>query len=367
MADWRRRIREPRIWVLVLLSLGAFIVVLWFSGSLIPLFGALVVSYLLDPLVAGLERRRVPRLLAIVLVMLGSLVLISLILFAIIPTMVEQINALANEVPDLITEVEQWVAGVQNRMPEAFSGAPLQRFLERFSVTLESLLGNLITVLLAWAGGTIGGVIYSILIAFMVFFLLKDKAEILTYLQRTFPFLKDRSVREVLADIDRPMCMFIKGKFIVVFLLFLLSTLVFWAIRLDFFLLLGILTGFSTIVPWVGAFVVGVLVVAAGLLQWGIGGAIWTLFVYLAVQTVDANLMTPVIIGRETRIHPIGIIVAILICGSIWGFWGVVFAVPAAVVVKSILDVLYFPSLARAAAPAGGEGEAGPVSGEDQA
>jgi len=82
------------------------------------------------------------------------------------------------------------------------------------------------------------------------------------------------------------------------------------------------------------------------LLQWGVGGAVWTLCVYLAVQIVDANIMTPVIIGRETNIHPIGIMAAILICGTLWGFWGVVFAVPAAVVVKSMMDVLYFPSLA---------------------
>ncbi len=357
MSDWQRRIREPRIWFLALLGLGSLILLLWFSRALVPLFGAMVVGYLLDPLVVGLEKRKVPHLLAIVLVMLGSILLVGLILFAIIPTLVEQINALANEVPDLIAQAEQWVADLQTRMPEAFSGAPLQRFLERLSVTLENLLGNLITWLLALAGGTLEGVVYAIIIAFIVFFLLKDKDEIWAYIVKTLPFLKDRTVQDVLADIDRHMGMFLKGKFIVVFLLFLSSTLVFWLIRLDFFLLLGILTGLSTLVPWVGAFVVGIVVVAVGLLQWGLGGALWTLCVYLVVQIVDANLMTPVIIGRETHIHPIGIVAAILICGSLWGFWGVVFAVPAAVVVKSMMEVLYFPSLARADSGSGSDQE----------
>lgn len=361
MADWRKRIREPRVWVLIALGIFSLVILAWFSSALIPLFGAMIIGYLLDPLVIRLEQWRVPRLLAVVLVMLGSILLVALVLFAIIPTVAEQLNALANQVPDLITKAEQWVGEMQGRLPESFRGEGAWRFLDRLSIAVDNLFGGLVTMLLAWAGGTIGGLVNAIIIGFLVFFLLKDKEKIWAYLVRLLPLLQNEQVVEVLADIDRQMGKFIKGKFIVVFLLFLLSTGVYWIIGLDFFLLLGIMTGLSTFIPYIGAIVVGIPVVAVGLLQWGLSGAIGTLIAYVAVQIVDGNLMTPVIIGRETDIHPIGIIAAIVICGSLWGFWGVVFAVPAAVIVKSILDVLYFPSLARAAAGDGGGTDSGPA------
>ncbi len=350
MTDWRKKIREPRIWVLIALSIFTLVVLFWFSGALVPFFAAGVVGYLLDPLVVRLERWRVPRLLATILVMLSSVAMLALIIFSIVPTVVEQLNSLANQIPGVIIKVEIWIGEMQEIYPEYFPGTTAFEFFDSLSLQLENLLGSLITVLLAWAGGTIGGTVNAIIVGFLVFFILKDKEQIWGYIVNLLPGLQHHTVTDVLADIDRQMGRFIKGKFIVVFLLFLLSTAVFWIIGLRYFLLLGILTGISTFIPYVGAIVVGIPVVAAGFIQWGtVAAAGWTLLAYLGIQSVDGYYLTPVIIGKETSIHPTAIILAILICGSLWGFWGVFFAVPAAVIVKSILDQVYFPSLHRAA------------------
>lgn len=349
MNDWRMQVRNPKTWVLGSIGIFSFMMVVWFSSALVPLFAALIVGYLLDPLVDRLVKLGVYRILSVAFVMIGSVLLIALIIFAILPTVVEQLNQLANQLPELISKVEMWVAGAQAKLPDYISSENFQGFLDRLQIQLESLLGGLITVLLAVAGGTIGGIVNAVIVGFMVFFLLKDKEAIWAYLLRVFTFLRNETVMAVLADIDRQMGKFIKGKFIVVFLLFILSTIVFWIYGLDFFLLLGIMTGLSTFIPYVGATVVGVPVVIAGFIQWGtFGKALLTFVVYTVIQIVDGNYMTPVIIGRETNIHPVAIILAILICGTLWGFWGVVFAVPVAVVVKSVFDVLYFPSLEQA-------------------
>jgi len=346
MIDWRKQKRDARTWMLGSIGIFSIIMLVWFSNALIPLFAALIIGYLLDPLVDRLVKVGMPRFLSVALVMIGSVLLIGLITFAILPTVIEQLNQLANQVPGLIQQVTIWVAELQARLPEFISAENFQSFLDRLQIQLESLLGGLITFLLALAGGTIGGIVNAVIVIFLVFFLLKDRDAIWIYLLRLFPFLWNKTVVAVLADIDRQMGKFIKGKFIVVFLLFILSTIVFWIIGLDFFLLLGIMTGLSTFIPYIGATVVGVPVVAAALIQWGtFGKALLVFGAYMLVQIVDGNYMTPVIIGRETNIHPIGIIFTIVICGSLWGFWGVVFAVPVAVIVKSVLDVLYFPAL----------------------
>ncbi|MFO7768098.1 MAG: AI-2E family transporter [bacterium] len=345
MTSWRTRVREPRTWVFVSILVFTLVVVVWFSQALVPVVAAGVVAYLLDGLVERFERLKLPRVIAVIVVIAGTLLFLALLLFSVLPTVAEQLNALANQVPRLVTSVEEWLVNVQASWPQFFRGGSAQEFVDRLNVQLQDQLGRLITILLAWAGGAIGNSVNTVIVVFLVFFILKDKEEIWNYLKRLIPGAGHPKVTSILADIDQQMGQFIKGKFIVVFVLFLLSTIAFMLIGLNFFLLLGILTGLSTFIPYVGAIVVALPVVATGFIQWGtFTGGVGTLLVYMAVQAVDANYLTPVIIGRETSIHPVAIILAILICGTLWGFWGVFFAVPIAVVVKSVLDQVYFPA-----------------------
>ncbi len=344
MTEWRSRFKQPKLWILITIGVLGAVVVFWFSDALGSVFAAAVIAYLLDGLVDRLEHLRVPRLLAVLLVMLGTVVLIGLTLFAILPTVAEELNALANQVPRLITRFEGWLAQMHESYPQYFPGDSVQEFLGRLRITVDDQLGRLITILLAWAGGTFSGGVGAVITLFLTFFILKDKMEIWVYLKRLFPTLGHPTFIRVFNDIDQQMGRFIKGKFIVVFLLFMLSTLAYLFIGLHYWLLLGLLTGVSTFIPYIGAIVVAVPVVLVGLIQWGtLMKGLGTLAVYMGVQMVDANYLTPVIIGRETNTHPVAIIVAILLCGSLWGFWGVFFAVPILVVVKSVLDQVYFP------------------------
>jgi putative permease len=346
MTGWRSRLRQPKLWILISLAFLLLIVLVWFSAALAPVFAAAVIAYLLDGLVQRLEHLRIPRLLATLIVILLVLILIALILFTILPTVAGELNALANQVPRLIARFEEWLGKMHDTYPQFFPGASVQEFLGRLRITVDDQLGRLIAIVLAWAGGTFSGGVGVVITLFLTFFMLKDKMLIWAYLKRLLPALGHPTFIRVFNDIDQQMGRFIKGKLIVVFLLFAISTLTYLFIGLNYWLLLGILTGISTFIPYVGAIVVAVPVVLVGLIQWGtlVRGGLGILATYMVVQAVDANYLTPVIIGRETRIHPIAIILAILICGSLWGFWGVFFAVPIAVVVKSVLDQVYFPA-----------------------
>ena len=346
MSGWRNRLREPRTWVLISLGFITLVLLVWFSRALGPVLAAAVIAYLLDGLVLRLEKLKVPRILAVALVLLGTVLLMGLIVFTLLPTVVEQLNQLANQIGPLLTQFEAWLVKMEQTYPSYFPGESVQEFVGRLSIQVENQLGRLITVLLAWAGGTFTGTVNAVIVAFLTFFILKDKEIIWAYLVRVVPFLGHPAFQRVANDIDRQMGRFIKGKFLVVFVLFIFSTLVYLVIGLNYFLLLGIMTGLSTFIPYIGAIVVTIPVVATGLLQWGsFTAGVLTLLAYTGVQAVDANFLTPVLIGRETNIHPVAIIGAILICGSLWGFWGVFFAVPVAVVVKSILDQVYFGSM----------------------
>ncbi|MFB6260639.1 MAG: AI-2E family transporter, partial [Thiohalorhabdaceae bacterium] len=130
----------------------------------------------------------------------------------------------------------------------------------------------------------------------------------------------------------------------------------------DYSALLGVVTGLSVLVPYIGAAVVTIPVAMLGLVQWGPSWELTQLIIaYGIIQALDGNVLVPVIFSEAVKLHPVAIILAILIFGSIWGFWGVFFAIPLATVVKSILEAV--PRL-REAGPDPEVTETPPVSGE---
>lgn len=102
-------------------------------------------------------------------------------------------------------------------------------------------------------------------------------------------------------------------------------------------LLLAVLVGFSVLIPYIGAMLVTIPVFVVALFQWGIGADFWTLIVaYLVVQGLDGNLLVPLLFSEAVNLHPLVIILAVVIFGGMWGFWGVFFAIPLATLVKAV-------------------------------
>jgi putative permease len=152
---------------------------------------------------------------------------------------------------------------------------------------------------------------------------------------------RDRGILvRVWREMDHQIGNYVRGKFIEILIVGSATYIFFVSLGLSYAALLAVLVGISVIVPFVGAVVVTVPVAFAGYGQWGWSTDFaWFMGGYALIHVLDANLLVPLLLSEAVNLHPAAIIVAVLIFGGFWGFWGVFFAIPLATLVKALLSV----------------------------
>jgi putative permease len=179
--------------------------------------------------------------------------------------------------------------------------------------------------------------IYLVLVPLMVFFLLKDKEQMLNAVRRVLP--RNRGLAgEVWQEMNQQITNYIRGKVLEMVVVGIASWLAFMFLGLNYSLLLAVLVGVSVLIPYIGAMLVTIPVIGVGLFQWGLDSEFWTLLtVYLVIQALDGNVLVPILFSEAVNLHPLVIILSVVIFGGMWGFWGVFFAIPLATLVKAVV------------------------------
>jgi putative permease len=199
-------------------------------------------------------------------------------------------------------------------------------------------------VTVIWVG------IYLVLVPILVFFILKDKAQILDWARSFLP--RDRHlIQQVGREVDRQIGNYVQGKLLEIVIVGVVTWIAFRFLGLQYAVLLAALTGVSVLIPYVGATVVTVPVALVAYFQSGLeSGFYYVLVAYGIIQFLDGNLLVPLLFSEVVDLHPVAIIAAILLFGGLWGFWGVFFAIPLATVIQAILRA--WPRDGRAVDPA---------------
>jgi len=152
-------------------------------------------------------------------------------------------------------------------------------------------------------------------------------------------------------EMDRQIGNYVRGKFAEIIIVGAVTFVVFALMGLKYAMLLAVLVGLSVIVPYIGALVVTVPVILIAFFQWGWSGDFaYIMLSYAVIQALDGYVLVPLLFSEVVNLHPIAIIVAILMFGGIWGFWGVFFAIPLATLVKVLITV--WPRTGAAEKPA---------------
>jgi putative permease len=336
--DWfERYFSDPQVIILALLLASIFAGLMLFGGILAPVLASVVMAYLLEAPVTKMERWGLPRLIAASVVYVVFVILCLLFVFVLIPELSRQVTGLLQTAPDMVVQGQSLLLSLPERYPEAFTEAQVQDWIAKLGAEIQQWLQALASSWVKVGVGATYAMIYMVLIPFLVFFMLKDKDVIVRWFQGFLP--DDYSlVREVWADVDKQVGNYVRGKAIEILVIGSISCVTFIALGLNYAMLLGVLVGLSVLVPYVGATVVTLPVLAVAYLQWGAtSDFMWVFASYAIIQAFDGNLLVPLLFSEVVDLHPIAIIVAVLFFGGIWGFWGVFFAIPLATLVQAVL------------------------------
>ncbi len=340
--DWyKQKFTDPQIVALLAILIIGFGTIYFFSDLLMPLLIAIVFAYLLEwPIRFLTTKLKFPRMLSLILV-LGGFISISVFLFVVmLPSLWNQAMTFLKDLPSMFNLLNAWLEALPEHYPELIDYAMLDSLMATAKTKILTFGDSLLSFSLNSIVSLVGLGIYAFLVPLMVFFLLKDKALFMRSVVRFMPKNRRLATR-VWGEMQLQIANYIRGKFLEILIVGVATYIIFLFFDLRYPLLLSVAVGLSVLVPYIGAVIVTIPVALVALFQFGLSPDFYYLLLAFVIsQLLDGNLVVPFLFSEAVNLHPLTIIIAVIIFGGLWGFWGVFFAIPLATLVKAVINAL---------------------------
>ncbi len=333
---FEKHFSDPQAIILVsILLLGAILVLYW-GRILTPVLAGIVIAYVLEGLVCRLNHLGIPRFVAFILSFTLFVTALALILFGLVPLVISQLTQLITDFPKILGKLQQLILTIPEQYP-IFADQEIEQMLGSFSTELVSVGQKLVSVSLSSVVDVFTVLVYLVVVPLLVFFLLKDKAEILGWFRRFLP--ENRGLAySVWKEVDVKMGNYIRGKLLEVVIVGVATFIPLKVMGMNYAATMSLLVGLSVIIPYVGAVAVTIPVALIAWFQWGASSDfVYLMAAYLVVQFMDGNILVPLLFSEVVNMHPAAIIIAVLFFGGLWGVWGVFFAIPLATLIQAVI------------------------------
>lgn len=324
----------------LLLTVASFYILIEGRIVLAPLFLALVVIVILNPLVTWLADRGVPRIVGTSIGFIAFFAGVTLLALLVLPNVTEQAQGFVEEFPTLYDDSANDLASLLESV--GFEGVVIWDY-ERIVAYLNDP-GNrdaIVSVLLDRLGSVTAG-IFEFILVFLVgpvlaFYLLIDLQGVQNRLLGVFPERRRAEAAHVGRQLNTALGGFIRGQLLVSLIVGVLLSVGYRIIGLDFWLLIGLVGGLLNIVPLLGPWVGGFLGVAIAITTSDVQTAVWAVVVAVVVQQIDNNFVSPTVLRATVRLHPAVTLMVLILAGAVAGFWGVIIAVPLTAAIKIVV------------------------------
>jgi len=313
-----------------------FVVIAYFGSILTPFLISVVVAYLLVGLQKKIQSYNVSQNASLIITFSIFIISGATLVVWLVPLLYIQLQAFILDVPNLFNNFLDFMSDLPAKFPELVSSEQIAIFFQAVSEEISVIAQNIVKSSISGIQSTITILLYIILFPILVFFFLFDRKNIIDGMLKVIPG-KREMFSNVWTEMDIQLSNYVRGKTIEIFIVGIVAAIIFSSLGLKYSALLSVLVGLSVIIPYVGAFLVTIPVVIVGLLQFGLGTQFYLLVgLYILLQALDGNLLVPLIFSETVKLHPVVIILAVFIFGSMFGFWGVFFSIPIATFIKAV-------------------------------
>ncbi len=323
----------------VLLSLA-----LWYLGSVImPFLIGASIAYFLDPIADRLESAGCSRVLSTVLISVVAVLIFVLLTLLVVPALVQQAISLFNAAPTIFANLRDFLT---TQYPDLMvEDSVIRQSLVSIGEAIQSRGGELINTLLSSAAGVLNIVLLFVIVPVVAFYMLLDWDNLVAQIDSLLPRDHVEDIRKIARDVDTVLAGFVRGMGTVCLILGTYYAVALMLVGLQFGLVVGFIAGLVTFIPYLGALIGGLLAIGLALFQyWGgyeISGEIirdstdWLRIglvgvIFMIGQVIEGNVLTPKLVGGSVGLHPVWLLLALSVFGALFGFVGLLVAVPVA-------------------------------------
>lgn len=310
---------------------AVFLVLLWSLGEvLLPFVLGGAIAYFLDPVADRLERIGLSRVAATGLIALMGVLLFVVMALLVIPTLVNQTVELVRIAPELSASVSAFVT---ERFPDLLDeSSTVRQTLSKIAGNIESKGVQLLETALSSAASLINVLLLLVVVPVVSIYLLLDWDRMVEKIDSLLPRDHAPTIRLLAGDIDKTLASFVRGMGTVCVVLGTYYAIALMAVGLQFGLVIGFLAGLLTFIPYLGALLGGVMAIGLAMFQfWGDWLSIGLVAgIFVIGQVIEGNVLTPKLVGSSVGLHPVWLIFALSVFGTLFGFVGMLVAVPVA-------------------------------------
>jgi predicted PurR-regulated permease PerM len=325
-------------WLIAIAILGWLFYLL--APVLTPFVAAALLAYIGDPLADRLERLRLPRTIAVVLVFLLTFLVLGLLILLVGPLIRTQIAALLNALPEIARQVEQvWLPSLAELLDvDMGEDVGIGAFLARYS-DMAGSWGAKALVSVTKSGGALAAAVLSLfLVPILTFYLLRDWDSILVHVGALIPSRQRATIVRLAAETDEVLGAFLRGQLLVMFSLAAIYSTGLTIVGLKFAIAIGVVSGLVSFVPYLGL-VFGIALASLTVVLepnplWPLLGVVIT---FTVAQLLEGSILTPKLVGDRIGLHPVIVIFAVAAGGQLFGFFGILLALPAAAVLSVLV------------------------------
>ena len=325
------------IYFLMLLSPIFKVIFSFLKAVLGPFIIAMIISYILHPIVSSLHIRRVPRTIAVLLIYAVFFTLVGVTLMNLIPMVIEQLDELNKHLPEMTLRAQGLVVDINNSklLPQGFRNGMSQMFTvaeSRISNTLLNVVNNI--------GDTLSGFFIALVVPFLAFYILKDFDVFERAVIKFVPKTHRKNTVRLLKDIDHALGSYIRGQLLVCIIIGILAYIGYLIIGLPYALLLAGIVAITNVIPYVGPFIgAAPALLMASTVSYKM--VLMVAIVNFVCQILEGNIISPQVVGRSLHLHPLIIIFAVLAGSQIAGVVGMILSVPIFAACKVIFQHIF--------------------------
>ncbi|MDG1353888.1 MAG: AI-2E family transporter [Sulfitobacter sp.] len=312
-------------------AFGVILMILWFMGDvLLPFVLGSAIAYFLDPVADRLERMGLSRTMATAAITVVAILIFVIMALLVIPTLVSQALNLFAIAPDLTKRLSAFLT---ERFPSILEdGSTLRNSITSLGTLVQQRGGELLNTALSSAAGIINIIMLFVIVPVVAVYMLLDWDRMMAHVDSLLPRDHAQVIRRLAADIDKTLASFIRGMGTVCLVLGTYYAIALMLVGLQFGLVVGFIAGLVTFIPYLGALIGGALALGLALFQfWGDWVSIGLVAgIFVIGQVIEGNVMTPKLVGNSVGLHPVWLILSLSVFGTLFGFVGMLVAVPVA-------------------------------------